>query len=73
MKIFVKAKTNAKEERIEKKENGYFFVYTKESPEKGKANKAIKKELAKYFKVPVSQIIIKAGLSSKHKIFEIIL
>lgn len=86
MKIFVKAKPGAKEEKIEPpvpklwqaKENNtsndkeWFIISVKEPPTQGKANKAIAKVLAEYFKVSNSQVRLVSGFSSKQKIFEIL-
>jgi len=73
MKIFVKAKTRAKEERIILQTNEtHFVVFVKELPIKGKANEAIIKVLAEYFKVSKSAIKLVSGFSSKNKIFEVI-
>jgi len=86
MRIFVKAKPRAKKEkivlqqvqdnpersrRVEKIGGTHFVVWVKEPPIKGKANKAIAKKLAEYFKVSQSQIVLRAGFSSKNKVFEI--
>ena len=71
MKIFVKAKPLAKEEKIEKVDETHFIVCVKEPPKQGKANEAIRKELADYFQVPVSQIILQSGFVSKHKVLKI--
>ena len=71
MKIFVKAKPLAKEEKIEKVDETHFIVCVKAPPIKGKANEAIRKELADYLQVPVSQIILQSGFVSKHKVFKI--
>jgi len=49
----------------------HFVVWVKEPPQKGKANQAIAKKLAEYFKVSQSQIVLRAGFSSKNKVFEI--
>jgi len=71
MKIFVKAKPRAKNEKIEKIGEDCFKVSVKEPPEEGKANQAIVKALAEYFKVNQSTIKLVSGFSSKNKIFEI--
>lgn len=83
MKIFVKAKPGAQEERIIKKDESQdlfgqnrpaeniYEVWVKEPPIQGRANIAIAKALASYFKVPNSQIKLVSGFSSKQKIFEI--
>ena len=86
MKIFVKAKPLAKEEkivlqqvqdnpersrRIEKVDETHFIVWVKEPPVKGKANEAIRKKLGEYFQIPVSQVILQSGFVSKHKVFKI--
>ena len=52
MKIFVKAKPNAKVERVEKIDETHFVVAVKEPPLRGKANAAIVSALAEYFGIP---------------------
>ena len=71
MKIFVKAKPNAKEEGIDKIDDLNYVVSVKEPPIKGKANEAIRNALAVYFKVASSRIKIISGYSSRNKIIEI--
>lgn len=85
MKIFVKAKPNSKEEKIipplstlqlnsNENDSGnkeWFTVWVKEVPMQGRANVAIAKVLAQYFKVSNSQVKLISGFSSKQKIFEI--
>lgn len=56
---------------MEKNEDGSFLVWVKEPAEKGKANKAVIKALAKYFGVAQSEVKIVSGFSSKQKILEI--
>jgi len=71
MKISVKVKPNAKQEKIEKFTESYFLVWVKEKPQEGKANKAAIKVLSEYFGVPQSWVILLKGQSSREKIFEI--
>ncbi|MDH5684136.1 MAG: DUF167 domain-containing protein [candidate division WOR-3 bacterium] len=70
MKIIIKVKPNSRAEKIEKTANGY-LVYVKEPPIENKANQAVIKLLADYFKIPKSQISILSGLKSKQKIVEL--
>jgi len=72
MKISVKAKPNAREEKVEKIDENNFVVSVKERPEKGKANEAIRNALAVYFKVASSRVKIVSGYSSRNKIVEVI-
>ena len=72
MRIFVKAKPYAREEKIEKIDETNFVVSVKERPIKGEANRAITKALAEYFHVSVSQVSLISGFASKEKIFNII-
>ena len=72
MKIFVKAKSGAKEESLEKIDEINFAVAVKEPPKDGKANRAIVKALADYFNVAPSRFRLVSGFSSKQKVFEII-
>ncbi len=69
MRIFVFAKTRAKKERIERLDAFHFRVAVTQIPEKGKANDAIKRVLARYFSIPVSQVALKSGASGKQKVF----
>jgi len=71
MKIFVKAKVNAKEEIIKRIDETHFIVAVKEPPIKGKANKAILKALANFFHLSQSQMQIVSGFTSREKIVRI--
>jgi len=68
MKIFVKAKPNAKENKIEKIDDSNFIVSVKEPSIQGKANEAIVESLAEYFNVLKSDIEIIRGHKAKEKI-----
>jgi len=70
MKILVKVKPNSREEKVEKTDNNY-TVYVKEPPAENKANQAVIKALAEYFKVAKSQVSILSGFKSKQKVVEI--
>jgi len=72
MKIFVKAKPMAREEKVERIDDKNFVVSVKEPPEKGKANDAIRNALAVYFKTGTAYVKIVSGHSSRNKIIEII-
>ncbi len=72
MKINVKAKPSAREEKVEKIDDNNFVVSVTEPPEKGKANDAIRNALAVYFKIGSSRVKIVSGYSSRNKIIEIL-
>ncbi len=78
MRIFVKAKTGARENKVtlppltlipEKEE--WYTIAVKERPIEGRANEAIAFQLARYFRVPRSQIRLISGAESRRKVFEI--
>lgn len=71
MKIFVKAKPNAREEKVEKIDEQNYVVSVKEPPVKGKANQAIRNALAVYFKTSSASVKIVSGFASRNKIIEI--
>ncbi len=71
MKIFIKVKTGAKKETIEKIGERCFVVAVKARPEKGKANLAVERAIAEYFGVSVSRVKIISGATFKEKILEI--
>jgi uncharacterized protein YggU (UPF0235/DUF167 family) len=71
MKIFVKAKPGAREEKVVKVDDINYVVSVKERPVEGRANFAIGLALAKYFNVPNYEVKLISGTSSRQKIFEI--
>lgn len=71
MKLFIKAKPNAKENSVVKISDAEFEVRVKEPPVQGRANSAIIEALAEYFKISKSQVRIISGFASRKKIIEI--
>lgn len=71
IKIFVKAKPRAKENKIEEIDETHFKVLVVSPPVKGLANKEIIGLLADYFDVSKSEVKLISGFSSKNKNFEI--
>ncbi len=69
--IFVNVRSGAKDNCVEQIDSKHFKVYVKEVPEKGKANRAVLKTLAKYFEIPVSSLEIVSGDKSSRKIIKI--
>lgn len=69
-KITVRVFANSKRDEVIA-EKDIFIVRTTKQAKEGKANEAVLKLLAKYFKIPVSSMLIKTGRSSKNKIIEI--
>ena len=53
-------------------ENGHATVFLREKPIDGAANQALVKVLAKHFSVSKSQVTIKAGTKSRHKLVDIV-
>jgi uncharacterized protein len=72
MKIFITAKPNAKEVKVEKIDDTHFAVAVKEPPRQGMANMAIAKALADYLGVVPSRVRLLSGFSSRQKVFEIL-
>lgn len=72
MRINVKAKPHAHEEKVLKIDQDTFVVAVKEPPVDGKANAAIEKALANYFNIVKSRVHVVSGHSVKQKIVEIL-
>jgi uncharacterized protein YggU (UPF0235/DUF167 family) len=70
MKLFVTAKPNAKENRVEEIDATHFRVWVKARPDKGLANEAVIETLAAYLKIPKSRLNLIAGHKSKSKIVD---
>lgn len=72
MRITIIAHPNSKKPRVEEDLLGTLRIYVNAPPLEGRANKAIIKVLAKYFKVRKSRVLFISGTKSKTKTFEII-
>jgi len=70
MRIIVKVKPNARQEKVEQAGDLY-TVHVKEPARENKANLAVIRVLAEHFGVPRSRIAILRGEKSKQKIVEI--
>ncbi|EAZ92145.1 DUF167 domain-containing protein [Crocosphaera chwakensis] len=71
LKLQVKVKPNAKQQKIEEMADNHFKIAVKSPPTDGKANQELITLLAKHFNVPKSHILIKSGVSSRNKLVEI--
>lgn len=67
MKIIVRVRAGARQEAVEEVREGYFRAAVKASAKGSRANEALVKLLAKYFKVPASQVRIVFGKTSREK------
>jgi uncharacterized protein (TIGR00251 family) len=72
MRVYVIAKPNAKNEKVEQIDETHFKIAVKEPPRDGKANEAITKALAGFLKIPSVRVFLQSGFSSKTKVFKII-
>ena len=67
----MRVKTRAQDERVERTGESTYTVWTTEAPERGKANSAVIRLLADYFNVAQSFVELRAGATSRSKIFNI--
>ncbi|MBD3414348.1 MAG: YggU family protein [Candidatus Aminicenantes bacterium] len=72
MRISVKVSPRSQETGINRIGDRDFKVKVKAPPEKGKANKEVIEVVARYFKVPKSQVRIVRGHKNRKKTIEII-
>ena len=72
MKIFVKVKPNARQDRIIKDDENHFIVFVKEPASQGKANNGTRKIIADYFDVALTRVSILSGGKTRRKTIEII-
>ena len=71
MKIIVKTKPGAREDKIERVDESNYVVSVKEPPIDGRANAALIKLLANHFDVSPSLIEIISGYMARIKVIEI--
>ena len=69
MKISVKVKPQAKEDKVKKIGLNNYAVWVKAKAIEGKANQAVVKILSGYFDVPKSNILLITGERVRDKIF----
>jgi len=72
MKVNIVVKTNSsKGPLVESQPDGSLIVFLREAALEGKANRALVKILADYYKLPKTRIKIVHGKASKHKMVEL--
>lgn len=72
MKIFVTVKTNSRNDNITQINDDHFEVHLKEVARENRANVALIRLLAEYFKMPKSSLKIIKGQKAKTKTIEIV-
>ena len=71
MQYVVQVKPGSSQEKITEVENGELIVYLHARAHDGEANEALIRFLAKYFKVPKTNIKILRGMHSRKKVVEL--
>ena len=69
MKISVKVKPQAKEDRVEKIGLNDYIIWVKAKAIEGKANQAVVKILSEYFDIAKSKVVLIKGKKARDKIF----
>lgn len=72
MMIEVKANPKARLEKVEQRADGGYTVWTTAPPDKGAANDAVTRLLAKHLGVAPSRLILRRGGTSRNKLFELV-
>jgi uncharacterized protein (TIGR00251 family) len=72
MKISVKVKPQAREDRIERIGENKYTVWVKAKAIENKANQAAIKLLSKYFDIAKSKIVLLKGERSRDKVFNLL-
>ena len=72
MKLFIKVRPGARKNKVQKVDEINFVISVTAQPEKDRANRAAVHALADYLNMPSTRIRISAGLTARHKIFEIL-
>lgn len=72
LRIIVQIRPRARQEKIEKINDGHYRAWVTAVPERGKANDALIELLAREFKVAKSSVRIVIGKTAREKLVEII-
>lgn len=73
MKIFVTTKPRAKKPSVKQIDQTHFIVAINEPPVEGRANDAVVKALAEFFRISPSQVEITSGHTARTKVVELYL
>jgi uncharacterized protein (TIGR00251 family) len=73
MRLFIKARPNSKEDRVEEVDNTHFIIHIKAIAKEGDANRSVIKVVAKYLEIAPSQIILISGHKSREKVLEVLI
>lgn len=71
MNINVRVKPNSSEQKIESFGGNRYLIHLESEAEDNKANIELINLLSKYFGVPVKNIKIKSGMTSRDKLIEV--
>jgi hypothetical protein len=71
MRIRVRVKPGAHADSVSREPDGSLLVSVRARAQEGKANEAVVKAVAKFLRVPKSQVKIVSGPSSRTKILEV--
>lgn len=71
MKVSIKVKPSAKQEKIEDLGGNNFVVWVREPAKENKANFAVLEAIARHFGVGISRVRFVSGVKSKDKVIEI--
>lgn len=70
--ISVKVRPRARLEKVELTPEGSYIIWTTAPPDKGAANAAVTKLLARSLGIAPSRLVLKRGATSTTKLFEIL-
>jgi len=71
MRLRIRVKPGAREEKVSREPDGSLLVSVKARAQEGKANEAVVKAVAKFLRLPKSSVHIVSGLSSRTKTLEV--
>ena len=70
-RVQVKAHPKARFEKVEEDGAGGLKVWTTAPPDKGAANEAVRKLVAKHFGISPARVTLRLGATSRNKVFDI--
>lgn len=72
MMIEVRANPKARLDKVEERPEGGYTVWTTAAPDKGAANAAVARLLARHLGVAPSRLVLRRGATSRNKLFELV-
>jgi len=72
-RIYINAKPNARQIKVKEIDATHYLVWVTAPSDRGQANEAVIKSLAKFLSLPPSGVILISGIKSRKTVFDLVI